>query len=45
MATIKTGAEKILWDLSFLYSGIDDSRIDANIKNFIEIHNRREPAR
>ncbi len=37
MATIKTGAEKIRWDLSFLYSGIDDPRIDADVKNFIEM--------
>ena len=37
MATIKTGAEKIRWDLSFLYSGIDDPRIDTEVKDFIEM--------
>lgn len=37
MATSKTGAEKIRWDLSFLYSGIDNPQIDADVKKFTEM--------
>ena len=33
----KTGAESVLWDLSFLYSGVDDPRIDQDIAALVEM--------
>ncbi len=33
--TIKSGAEGVVWDLSDLYSGLDDARIERDIKSLI----------
>ncbi len=37
MKKSKTGAEKVRWDLNFLYSGIDDLQLDADVEKFAEM--------
>jgi oligoendopeptidase F len=32
----KTGAENVRWDLSFLYSGVDDPQIDKDIAEWVD---------
>lgn len=36
MAEIKSGAEETRWDLKFLYSGIDDSKLDADVSLLVQ---------
>ena len=38
--THPTGAEKFRWDLSFMYSGLDDPQIDLDVANLIEMAKR-----
>ena len=35
--TKKTGAERVRWDLSFLYAGIDDPRIGTDLKKTVAL--------
>lgn len=37
MGKTKTGAEKVRWDLNFLYPGIDDPQIDKDVEKFAEM--------
>jgi len=32
----KTGAEEVLWDLDFMYSGVDDPQIDLDTKDLVK---------
>ncbi|MBI5153329.1 MAG: hypothetical protein HZA36_02615 [Parcubacteria group bacterium] len=37
MAKNITGAEDIRWDLGFLYSGLDDPRLDVDVATLVEM--------
>ena len=37
MTNANTGAEKFRWDLSLMYSGVDDSQIDADVAKLVEL--------
>lgn len=36
----KTGAEQVRWDLSFIYSSVDDPQLDTDVRSVIEIAKR-----
>lgn len=37
MEKLKTGAENVRWDLSFLYSGLDDPQLDVDVNNLVKM--------
>src|SRR3989344_5467790 len=40
MTNANTGAEKFRWDLSLMYSGVDDSQIDLDVVALVEMAKR-----